>query len=106
MQGLGLLVILFFFGLAGGVVGRMKGSSFFMWFLVSFCVPFVGLLCAVLYRYDNRELRRQCPRCHKVLKLHDAVCLACGTELEFPETAIDSEWNIKRRGGPRRPESA
>ena len=61
MQGLGLLVILFFFGLAGGIVGRIKGSSFFIWFLVSFCVPFIGLLTAVLYRYDTEELRRQCP---------------------------------------------
>ena len=47
MQGSGLLVILFFFGLAGGVVGRMKGSSFFIWFLVSGLVPFIGLLAAV-----------------------------------------------------------
>ena len=59
----GLLVILFFFGLAGGIVGRIKGSSFFIWFLVSFCVPFLGLLTAVLYRYENQELRRQCPQC-------------------------------------------
>jgi hypothetical protein len=101
VQGLGLLVILFFFGLAGGFIGRMKGSSFFMWFLVSFCVPFIGLACAVLYRYDNRELRRQCPHCRRVLKLHDAVCTACGEELEFPDSAIESEWGMMRR--PRRP---
>ncbi|MGH2894034.1 MAG: hypothetical protein ACRDPM_12325 [Solirubrobacteraceae bacterium] len=54
MQGLALLVILFFFGLAGGLVGRMKGSSFAIWFLVSFCVPFIGLATAVFYRWDNR----------------------------------------------------
>ena len=95
--GLGLLIILFFFGLAGGVVGRMKGSSFVMWFLVSFCIPFLGLLCAVFYRYENRELRRQCPSCNRVVKLYDAVCVTCGAELEFPETAIDSEWNMMRR---------
>jgi hypothetical protein len=98
MQGLGLVVILLFFGLAGGFVGRMKGSSFFIWFLVSFCVPFIGLLTAVLYRYDNRELRRQCPSCGRVVKLHDAVCVVCGEELEFPDTAIDSEMNMLRRG--------
>lgn len=86
--GLGLLPILFCFGLAGGIVGRIKGSSFAMWFLISFCVPFVGLLTALLYRFDNQELRRQCPRCHRVVKLHDAVCMTCGTELEFPEVAI------------------
>lgn len=102
MQGLGLLVILFFFGLAGGLVGRMKGSSFFIWFLVSFCVPFVGLLTAMLYRYDNRELRRQCHECGRILKLHDAVCTACGAELEFPDTAIESEWGLMNRGRPRR----
>lgn len=91
MQGLGLLVILFFFGLAGGMVGRIKGSSFAIWFLVSFCVPFIGLLTAVCYRWDRDELRRQCPSCGKVLKLHDAVCMRCGEELEFPEVAVASE---------------
>jgi hypothetical protein len=91
MQGLGLLVILFFFGLAGGAVGRIKGSSFTIWFLVSFCVPFIGLLAAVCYRWDRDELRRQCPRCRKVIKLHDAVCVRCGEELVFPAVAIASE---------------
>jgi hypothetical protein len=89
--GLGLLVILFFFGLAGGVVGRIKGSSFVLWFLISFSVPFIGLLTAVFYRYENKELRRQCPRCHSVLKLYDAVCMHCGYELEFPSVAIAPE---------------
>ena len=97
MQGIGLLVILFFFGLAGGIVGRMKGSSFFMWFLVSFCIPFLGLLTAVLYRWDNRELRRQCPGCQTVVKLHDAVCVRCGEELEFPEVAIAGEAAMRGR---------
>jgi hypothetical protein len=96
MQGLGLLVILFFFGLAGGIVGRMKGSSFFIWFLVSGCVPFLGLLAAVLYRWDNRELRRQCPSCGRVVKLHDAVCTVCGAELEFPDVALASEAALRR----------
>ncbi len=99
MAGLGLLVILFFFGLAGGIVGRMKGSSFFIWFLVSFCVPFLGLVAAIFYRWDNRELRRQCPNCQAVLKLHDAVCTRCGTELEFPEVAIASELSFRDRAG-------
>jgi hypothetical protein len=97
MQGLGLLVILFFFGLAGGIVGRIKGSSFFIWFLIAFCIPFIGLLTAILYRYDTEELRRQCPECGKVVKLHDAVCTRCGTELEFPDVAIASEASMRRR---------
>jgi hypothetical protein len=91
VQGLGLLVILFFFGLAGGVVGRQKGSSFVVWFLVSACAPVLGLLAAVCYRWENRELRRECPSCGAVIKLYDAVCIRCGDELEFPDYAIASQ---------------
>jgi hypothetical protein len=97
MQGLGLLVILFFFGLAGGIIGKMKGSSFFIWFLVSFSIPFLGLATAVLYRYDSKELRRQCPECGKVIKLHDAVCVRCGAELAFPDVAIASQEQMRGR---------
>jgi hypothetical protein len=96
--GYGLIVILLFFGLAGGYVGRVKGGSFTMWFLISFCVPFIGLVTAVLYRYENQELRRECPRCHRVVMLHDAVCMRCGTELEFPDVAIASQARAVRRG--------
>ena len=85
------------FGLAGGIVGRLKGSSFWLWFLISGAVPVVGLLAAVAYRFDNRELRRQCPGCGKVVKFHDALCTRCGTELEFPDVAIASEADSRRR---------
>jgi peptidoglycan/LPS O-acetylase OafA/YrhL len=85
------LVIAFFFGLAGGFVGRSKGSSFVLWFLISAIVPFLGLLAAVLYRYEQDEVRRQCPRCGKVVKLYDQVCMRCGEDLEFPEAAIVPE---------------
>lgn len=97
MESMGLVVIMFFFGLAGGIVGRIKGSSFFLWFLISGLVPFFGLLTAICYRYDNQELRRQCPGCGKVVKLHDALCTRCGTELEFPDVAIASEASIRSR---------
>jgi hypothetical protein len=85
------LVIAFFFGLAGGFVGRSKGSSFILWFWISAIVPFLGLLAAVLYRHEQDEVRRQCPRCGKVVKLYDQVCMRCGEELEFPDTAIVPE---------------
>jgi hypothetical protein len=103
VQGLGLLVILFFFGLAGGMVGRAKGSSFFIWFLISACVPFIGLLAAVCYRWDDRELRRQCPQCGRVIKLHDAVCTACGEELEFPDVALAPEAAMRGQIHPTAP---
>jgi hypothetical protein len=96
MQGAGLLVIMFFFGLAGGIIGRIKGSSFFIWFLIAGLIPFLGLLAAIFYRFDNRELRRQCPGCGRVVKLHDAICTKCGEELEFPDVAIVSESTMRR----------
>ncbi len=97
MQGLGLLVIMFFFGLAGGIVGRIKGSSFLIWFVVSGLIPFLGLLAAVCYRWEDRELRRQCPGCGRVVKIYDALCTTCGTELEFPSVAIASEAAMRER---------
>ena len=85
------IVLAFSFALAGGLVGKLKGSSFFIWFLISGVLPVIGLVAALLYRTDHDEVRRQCPGCGKVVKLHDAICMRCGTELEFPEVAIEPE---------------
>lgn len=85
------LVIAASFALAGGLVGKIKGSSFFIWFLISGILPVIGLVAALLYRTERDELRRQCPGCGKIVKLHDALCTRCGTELEFPEFAIEPE---------------
>jgi hypothetical protein len=85
------LIIAFSFALAGGLVGKIKGSSFFIWFLISGILPVLGLLAALLYRSERDELRRQCPGCGKIVKLHDAICTRCGTELEFPDIAIEPE---------------
>ena len=63
MAGWQFVVILIWFGLAGGFVGRRKGGSFCLWFLVSFCMPVIGLLTAICSRSESHELRRQCPGC-------------------------------------------
>jgi len=97
MQGMGYVAIALGFAFAGGIVGRIKGSSFFLWFLISGLVPVFGLLAAIFYRYDSRELRRVCPTCGAVLKLHDAKCLRCGTELEFPDRPVVSEEAMRGR---------
>ena len=91
MAGGAYVVIALSFGLAGGIVGKIKGSSFFIWFIIATVVPFIGLLAAIVYRSERDELRRQCPTCGRVCKLHDALCMRCGTELEFPEQALASE---------------
>jgi hypothetical protein len=85
------LIICLFFGLAGGIVGRLKGSSFVLWFLISGVIPVLGLAAALLYRFETDEVRRQCPRCGRLVKLYDQVCMRCGEDLEFPEQAIEPE---------------
>jgi ribosomal protein S27AE len=96
MAGGGYVVIALCFAFAGGLVGKLKGSSFFIWFVISGLVPVIGLLTALLYRWDSEELRRECPRCGKLLKLHDAICTRCGMELEFPEEAVVSKAAERR----------
>jgi hypothetical protein len=90
------VIIAVCFGIAGGIVGRVKGSSFLLWFLISFAVPVFGLLAALAYRFDSKELRRRCPRCGRVTKIYDALCTRCGEELEFPEVALASESEAGR----------
>jgi hypothetical protein len=82
------VIIAVCFGIWGGMIGRFKGSSFFVWFLISAAVPVAGLIAALAYRSENRELRRRCPECGRVTKIYDAVCMRCGAELDFPEVAI------------------
>ena len=79
------------FAFAGGIVGKLKGSSFFLWFLISGILPFVGLAAALVYRWDRDEPRRQCPRCGSIVMLHDAVCTRCGAELDFPDVVLAPE---------------
>jgi hypothetical protein len=85
------VIIALCFGLAGGIVGKIKGSSFLLWFLISGLVPFIGLLAALAYRFEREELRRQCRQCGRVTKIYDAVCTRCGAELDFPEVALSPE---------------
>jgi hypothetical protein len=85
------VIIAVCFGLSGAIIGKIKGSSFWLWFLISGAVPLFGLLAAIAYRFERDELRRQCPRCGRVTKLYDALCTRCGQEFEFPDVAIAAE---------------
>ena len=79
------MVIAFFFGLSAGVIGRIKGSSFFIWFLVGFCLPIIGTVIALLYRWERNEPMRRCEECGAIVPIHQQVCMSCGRDLEFPE---------------------
>jgi hypothetical protein len=93
------VIIAICFGLAGGIVGKIKGSSFLLWFLISGAVPIIGLVTAIAYRFERDELRRECPRCGRVTKIYDALCMGCGAELDFPDVALAPEsWQPASRG--------
>lgn len=81
------LVIAFFFGLATAIIGRAKGSSFLIWFVIGAVLPLLGLVAVILYRVEKAEPERQCPQCGKVLKLYVQVCPRCGTDLYLPDPA-------------------
>ena len=85
------VIIALWFGLAGGIIGRLKGSSFLLWFLISGLVPVLGLLTALAYRSERDELRRACPNCGRVTKIYDALCTRCGAELDYPDLALAPE---------------
>jgi hypothetical protein len=74
-----------FFGLATGVVAKIKGSSFLVWFLIGTCLPVAGLIAAILYRWESTEPRRRCPRCGVVRPISDQVCTSCGEDMDLPE---------------------
>jgi endogenous inhibitor of DNA gyrase (YacG/DUF329 family) len=87
MAGAPYLVIAFLFGIATGAIGRSKGSSFFIWFLVGTVLPLLGLIAVILYRSEHTEPERRCPTCNKIHKLHDQVCPRCGTDLYLPDVS-------------------
>ena len=68
------------------MIGRIKGSSFLLWFVISAIPPFVGLLAAILYRVESDEPVRRCPgAAGRSCPVYQALCTRCGTELDFPE---------------------
>ena len=85
MTGGALIVVAFFFGLAAGIVGKVKGSSFFIWFVIGFCLPVIGLIAAQLYRWERQEPQRRCPTCGSVRAIADQVCTVCGEDMGWPE---------------------
>jgi hypothetical protein len=72
---------------AGGFLGVRKGSSFFVWFVISGVLPILGPLAAALYRHETEEALRICPGCGRAVRHYDAMCMRCGTDLEYPDDA-------------------
>jgi hypothetical protein len=82
------VVLIFFCGLSAGIIGKLKGSSFWIWFAVGLVLPVIGSVAAALYRNERREPGRQCPECGKLQPLYVQVCTRCGRDLEWPDEVI------------------
>jgi hypothetical protein len=85
MAGGAYVLIASLFAIATGMVGRGKGSSFFIWFIVGGILPLFGLIAALLYRVETDEPERRCPNCGATQKLYVQVCRRCGTDLYMPD---------------------
>lgn len=94
------LVVCVVFGVVTGLVARARGSSWFLWGLIGAIFPVLGLAGILLFRREDNELRRSCPNCGRVCMIYDALCTRCGTELDFPDVAIESTADAARRPHP------
>lgn len=81
------LVIAISFAIPTAVIGKAKGSSLWIWFLIGFFTLAIGLIAAILYRREQGEPERRCPRCGAVHKLYVQVCTRCGEDLYLPDVS-------------------
>jgi len=94
------LIVCIVSGVATALVARTKGTSWLLWGLIGAIFPVLGLAGVLLFRSETEELRRPCPTCGRVCMIYDALCTRCGTELDFPEVAIESSADAARRAHP------
>ncbi|MGH2986366.1 MAG: hypothetical protein ACRDLO_06735 [Solirubrobacterales bacterium] len=87
MSGGAYILIALSFALATGIIGRSKGSSFVIWFIVGGVLLVFGLIAVFLFRVEKDEPERRCPRCGAVQKLYVQVCRRCGEDLYLPDPA-------------------
>jgi hypothetical protein len=85
---LAYVVLIFFCGLSAGIIGKLRGSSFWIWFAVGLVLPVIGSIAAALYRNERSEPRRACPECGNIVAIHVQVCTRCGRDLEWPDEVI------------------
>ena len=82
------LVLMFFFGLSAGVIGKIKGSSFWVWFAIGSVLPILGTIAVLCYRSERNEPRRECDECGYVMPITSQVCRRCGADQSLPERVL------------------
>jgi len=97
-----LLVILFFFGLSAGTVAKIKGGPFLIWFVVGFCIPFIGTIGALAYprKAPEDKLVRRCEECNAIVPIMNQVCTRCGRDLGWPDEVLRPRPAGAVRAGP------
>jgi hypothetical protein len=80
------VVICICFALATGIIGRAKGSSFLIWFVIGGVLPLLGLVAVILYRREHH-------------KLYVQVCTRCGEDMYLPDPAEVRPAPDLRRSG-------
>ncbi len=81
-------VVPLIFGLLTGAVGKYKGSSFAVWFIVGAILPVIGLIAAWASRSTRLDPRRECPNCNAEVGIAVQVCPRCGEDLDYPEELL------------------
>ena len=70
-------------GLSAGIVAKIRGNGFWIWFAIGFVIPFLGNIAALLYRRERDVPTRECPECGSSVAIHDQVCMRCGRDLDW-----------------------
>jgi hypothetical protein len=84
-----LIPIAFFLGLSAGVIGKLKGSSFLLWFVIGAVTLGLGIVAALLYRVERNEPVRPCPTCRNLVPVTNQVCTRCGEDLVWLEPELE-----------------
>lgn len=77
------VVLIVFCGLSAGIVAKLRGNGFWIWFLIGLVLPLLGTVAALLYRRESEVPKRACPECGSPVAIHDQVCMKCGRDLEW-----------------------
>ena len=81
------VVICVCFAIATGVIGAARARASSSGFDRLRPAGLLGLIAAILYRREQGEPERRCPRCGAVHKLYVQVCHRCGEDMYLPDPA-------------------